>query len=110
MKTFNNIATLVRVARNKTTLSQQDLSWKLGYKNGQFISNVERALCSVPLKKAPQLCEVLDINMEHFKDACVQDLKSNIDNAFEKYGRRDSNPQTPDWKSGTFTNLVTAAI
>jgi len=83
MKKFNNIATLVRVARNKTTLSQQDLSHRLGYKNGQFISNVERGLCSVPLKKAERLCTVLNIDQFQFTHACMQDLKKNIEGSFE---------------------------
>ena len=40
--------------------SQSELSHLLGYKNGQFISNVERALCNIPLKMLGKVSEVLE--------------------------------------------------
>lgn len=58
---FQGIATLVRENRLKTGVSQSELSAALGYKNGQFISNVERGLCSVPLKQLPLICKTLNI-------------------------------------------------
>ena len=52
MRCFQNIAKLIRQKRltHPKGYSQSELSHLLGYKNGQFISNVERALCNIPLK------------------------------------------------------------
>ncbi len=52
MRCFKNIAKLIRTKRlqHPKAYSQSELSHLLGYKNGQFISNVERALCNIPLK------------------------------------------------------------
>lgn len=77
-KCFDNIAALVRTKRadHPKELSQTDLSTLLGYKNGQFISNVERGLCSVPLKKLPELCSALSIPRDEVINALVSDLKA----------------------------------
>lgn len=81
MKSFHHIANLVRNARIKKDISQQKLSEILGYKNGQFVSNLERALCSLPLEKAEELSNALDLPIQHIKDALVEDYKSHL-NAF----------------------------
>ena len=50
MRCFKNIAELIKTKRlqHPKGYSQSELSHLLGYKNGQFISNVERALCNIP--------------------------------------------------------------
>lgn len=80
MRTFNNIARTVREKRLKAGMSQCDLSYKLKYKNGQFISNCERGLCSIPLKKVPLLAAILDAKIDDFKDAIIKDTSETIDN------------------------------
>lgn len=78
MKTFRNVATLVRKARNQSNYSQEVLSTILGYTNGQFVSNIERGLCSVPTKKAQELCEVLDICPEDLIEAVLADKEAEL--------------------------------
>ena len=79
MKSFNNIAKLVKIKRlGKWKLSQKSLSAKLGYKNAQFISNVERAKCSIPLHNLPTLCDALGISETDVIDALLQDYKDTI--------------------------------
>jgi ribosome-binding protein aMBF1 (putative translation factor) len=41
---FKNIGKLVKAAREVKGLSQTQLSKELGYKNGQFVSNIERGI------------------------------------------------------------------
>lgn len=72
-KTWPNMANLIKMNRLKNDLSQGDLSKKLNYKNGQFISNIERALCSTPAKVAKKMCEILDIPEEEFIKAFLAD-------------------------------------
>ena len=41
---FDQMAKLIKKKRAEKKLSQGQLSFKLGYKNGQFISNVEKSI------------------------------------------------------------------
>lgn len=86
MRTFSHVATLLkskRLAHHKK-YSQSELSKLLGYKNGQFISNIERGLCSVPLKNLKHLCDILDINKSELKQAMVSDYESTLDSYLAK--------------------------
>jgi transcriptional regulator with XRE-family HTH domain len=82
MRCFENIAKLIRTKRINHTkgYSQSELSNLLGYKNGQFISNVERALCSIPLKMLRKVSEVLDISSEELKEAILKDQEATLNN------------------------------
>jgi len=60
--------------------SQSELSHLLGYKNGQFISNVERALCNIPLKMLRKVSEVLDITSDELKAAILKDQEETLNN------------------------------
>ncbi len=82
---FENIAKLIRDRRTSHPkgYSQSELSHLLGYKNGQFISNVERALCNVPLKMLRRVSEVLDIQPTELKAAILRDQESTLNNFLE---------------------------
>lgn len=86
MRSFKNIAMLVRTKRinHPKSYSQSDLSELLGYKNGQFISNVERGLCNVPLKMMKQVSEILDISQEELKTCILKDHEETLTNYFGK--------------------------
>ena len=81
MRSFSHIAKLVKTKRlsHPKTYSQTELSTLLGYKNGQFISNVERGLCSIPLKNLKRLCEVLDISQDDLKAALLRDFEKTLE-------------------------------
>ncbi|MBD66585.1 MAG: hypothetical protein CME62_15340 [Halobacteriovoraceae bacterium] len=82
MRCFKNIAKLIRTKRlqHPKGYSQSELSHLLGYKNGQFISNVERALCNIPLKMLVKVSEVLDIHPAELKTAILQDHEETLNN------------------------------
>ncbi|MDD0853167.1 helix-turn-helix transcriptional regulator [Halobacteriovorax sp. GB3] len=86
MRCFENIAKLIRTKRinHPKGYSQSELSHLLGYKNGQFISNVERALCNIPLKMLTRVSEVLDIDPAELKAAILKDHERTLDNYLEK--------------------------
>jgi transcriptional regulator with XRE-family HTH domain len=86
MRSFKNIAVLIRTKRinHSKNYSQSDLSELLGYKNGQFISNVERGLCNVPLKMMRRISEVLEINQEEIKAAILKDHEATLANYFDR--------------------------
>ncbi len=81
-RSFKHIANLVRKYRkkNKIKVGQEELSQLLGYKNGQFISNVEREKCSVPLKTLSKLIEVLSIPQDELIEAVVNDYRETVYN------------------------------
>lgn len=82
MRCFKNIAQLIRTKRlqHPKGYSQSELSHLLGYKNGQFISNVERALCNIPLKMLSRVSEVLDIDSQDLKNAILKDHEETLNN------------------------------
>lgn len=82
MRSFKSIARLIRTKRlgHPKAYSQSELSHLLGYKNGQFISNVERALCNVPLKMLSKVSQVLDITPEDLKSAILKDHHDTLTN------------------------------
>ncbi|TNF02590.1 MAG: XRE family transcriptional regulator [Deltaproteobacteria bacterium] len=82
MRHFGNIAQLIKTSRlnHPKKYSQTELSAQLGYKNGQFISNIERGLCSVPVKSLSQLTKTLDIDPETLKSALLKDMEKTLDN------------------------------
>ncbi len=82
MRCFENIAKLIRQKRieHPKSYSQSELSHLLGYKNGQFISNVERALCNIPFKMLTKVSEVLNIEYKDLKDAILKDCEQTLEN------------------------------
>ncbi len=86
MRSFKHIANLIRTSRinHPKSYSQSDLSILLGYKNGQFISNVERGLCNVPLKMMKKISDVLEIDPNELKTAILKDHEETLTNFFNK--------------------------
>lgn len=66
--------------RKKAGLSQRALGESLGYKkqNGQFISNIERGLCSIPAEKIEDLAQKLSISKNVIIEVMVIDYESNL--------------------------------
>lgn len=93
MRCFEYIAKLIRDRRinHPKGYSQSELSHLLGYKNGQFISNVERALCNIPLKMLGRVAEVLDIDPEDLKRAILKDHEQTLDNYLEQSSKGQPN-------------------
>lgn len=77
MKKFNKTAKLIKAYRLNSPYSQTELAPLLGYKNGQFVSNVERGLCSVPVKKHKKLSKLLAIPLKEIANAHFEDFREN---------------------------------
>ena len=82
MRSFENIAKLIKVKRTQHPkgYSQSELSNLLGYKNGQFISNVERSLCNIPLKMLNRVSDILNISHVELRDAILKDHENTLNN------------------------------
>lgn len=89
MRTFENVAKLIKSKRqgHPQRYSQSELSSMLGYKNGQFISNVERGLCNIPLKMLGKVCDILDISSQELKKVIMLDHDKTLDNYLAKWDK-----------------------
>jgi len=90
---FFKLGTLVREKRtdskNIEYISQERLAKSLGYKNGQFISNLERGLCGVPFEKVGVLAKALNVSVDCVVNAMVEDFKISVKDSIT-YGSNDS--------------------
>lgn len=81
---FKNIGRLVKATRESKGISQTFLSRELGYKNGQFVSNIERGICSIPFEKILTLSTLLGIDPTLIKEAVMKDYSLAIDSYIRK--------------------------
>jgi len=108
MRSFEAIAKLIRDKRmgHPKGYSQSELSQLLGYKNGQFISNVERALCNVPLKMLGRIAEILDITHAELKAAILEDHEKTLENFLSSANGTVNSPNSSkDQVNEPLTNL-----
>lgn len=100
-RSFKGIADLVKTYRGRhpKKLSQVELSNMLGYKNGQFISNVERGICAIPLKALKDLKTILAIPKEDLVQAMVDDYKQTVLNHLDDFKDQVSAKREADHSS-----------
>lgn len=72
-------AQFIKSARESVGLSQRELAEKLGYSTGQFISNMERGLCSLPLNKMKKLCKLTKSHLCDLADVKQYDFKNSLE-------------------------------
>ena len=84
MKQFNHIAKYIKTQREAVELSQTELATAIGYKNGQFISNVERGLCSLPLCKIKPTAQALRVNSDWIAEEIVKDFMDTVAEALRE--------------------------
>lgn len=75
---FKNTAILFLNARLNAGLLQKKVSVDMGYKNSQYISNIERGVCSIPFKKISITAKILNISPDSIIRAILADYDVNI--------------------------------
>jgi len=78
VKKFNHISNYLKARRAEVGISQGDLSRSIGFKNGQYISNIERGLCSIPSAKITALATSLKTKPRDIIDVMVMDYHDNV--------------------------------
>lgn len=76
---MSNFTKVLKKYRDKRGLSQRDLALKLGYSTPQYISNVERGVAPMNLKKISKLAEIVGTKPFTFKNALMKDYKKHLD-------------------------------
>lgn len=61
---YETLGSYLKESRKKAGWTQWDVAKKLGYSSPQFISNVERGLCELPLSKIKKLREALNLDRD----------------------------------------------
>lgn len=62
--------------RLKLNISQKTLAEELGYKTGQYISNIERGVCPFPASKIYDLSKLIQIEPEKIVFLIVKDIRA----------------------------------
>lgn len=73
------LSKLIRQKRKKKKMSQRDLALALGYPNAQIVSNIERGICSLPIKRFKQTSEILSVDLKKIKSCYLKDVKMDLD-------------------------------
>lgn len=86
MRSFNHIATLIKVKRavHPKGYSPTEVAHLVGLNCDKLITDIENATCSVPLKMMPKLSYALNIHPNEFIEAVMKDHEESLDRYFNK--------------------------
>lgn len=79
MNKSKRVSKIIRQKRIELGYSQPEVAKFLGMKNGQFISNIERNLCALPIKYVHSVGKALKINPEVLVSAMKEDFSDFVD-------------------------------
>jgi len=81
---MKNLATLLKRHRVKSGLSQYDLGRKIGWSNGQYISNYERSVSAVPLQSIKPIADILKVDNKKLWRAWRIDMDKVLEDALDQ--------------------------
>ena len=76
---YRNIARVVAAAREQSGLSQAEICKELGWVSGQFMSNVERGISSIPPEKFRTFAQLTGISVLSLQEAHMADIRHDIE-------------------------------
>lgn len=74
-KDFKILGDYLKSARVKNNLSQSDVSRHLGYSSPQFISDIERGIATIPIKKLKLIMQLYQITPDQILDILIEQQK-----------------------------------
>jgi ribosome-binding protein aMBF1 (putative translation factor) len=81
-------AEIIAQARQELGLNQSELARRLQYSNVNFISMLEAERSKVPLERAVDIAEALEIDARWFVEKVMRDRYPNISEVIFKPGRK----------------------
>lgn len=81
LKDFGNF---LKEGRKKQSLSQGDLADVLGYESPQYVSDWERGVSSIPIKKLTQIAHVLKLSEEELFEKMLLLAKARLEEGMLK--------------------------
>lgn len=72
------VSKVLRTSRRKQNLTQQQLAKRLGFKSAQMVSNWERGIACLPIKKINKISKVLDLPKSILVGLMVANYRENL--------------------------------
>jgi len=76
---FARQSKLIKEARLKKGLTQTQVATSLGYTSPQFLSNIERSLCSAPPEQFILISNILKIPLKDLRQTWIDDSIDRLD-------------------------------
>lgn len=76
---MKKLAEALKQAREKAELSQGEVAKALGYSSPQFVSNMERGLCSIPPRKAAAFCKLTGMKPAKLRELMIETMTRQLD-------------------------------
>ena len=76
----------LKAHRQKAGFTQIELSERLGYSTAQFISNIERGICAVPMNVVALYAELCEINKDELLGMLMKDTEKEFRRALSMPG------------------------
>lgn len=73
------LSNYIRKHRKKSKMTQKELASALGYPSLQIISNVERGVCALPIKRFKETSKILNISLSKMQNLYLKDIKSELE-------------------------------
>jgi transcriptional regulator with XRE-family HTH domain len=83
MKSTQNNATQWKQLREKSRLTQREVSDALGYSTPQFISNVERGRCRFPVQKLPKIQKLYRLSVNQMIELVLTEERQLLKKVFK---------------------------
>lgn len=87
MKSTQNNAVQWKQLREKSHLTQREVSDALGYSTPQFISNVERGRCRFPIQQLPKIQRLYRISVNQMIEIVLSEERQLLKKVFKQPGR-----------------------
>lgn len=76
---YKHLPEYIQKRRNDLGVTQQNLGEILGFSSGhQFISNIERGLCTLPIQHWKKVAGVLEIPLKDLEDLYLKDEERKV--------------------------------
>lgn len=75
---FVTLGNHLKKKRLESGVSQMEVARKLGYTSPQFVSNVERGLCSFPLNKLKILVDLYKLDREQLTQIILSEHEKDV--------------------------------
>lgn len=87
MKSNHSNAAQWKQLREKSHLTQREVSDALGYSTPQFISNVERGRCRFPIQKLPKIKKLYRLSTIQMMDLVLSEERQLLLKVFKRPSR-----------------------
>lgn len=98
---FKNVGRFLRQRRIEIGLTQRQVSEKLGYGSPQFISDMERGLCTLPLKKLGEIVKLYKLAPQELMELMLQEQEAILRDALMPTAIRQRTRATRPSRSAT---------